>query len=85
VIAQIRQARGVVLQFHDERFFDRAEHAQEIGQIVRVRRAYVFGPVVYAVATIAALFQPVLSLVVNASLWLLWIGFGYHSTRQDVR
>jgi len=53
--------------------------------IVRVRRAYVFGPVVYAVATIAALFQPVLGLVVNASLWLLWIGFGYHSTRQDVR
>ena len=27
----------------------------------------------------------VLGLVVNASLWLLWIGFGYHSTRQDVR
>ncbi len=53
--------------------------------IVRIRRAYVFGPVVYAVATIAALFQPVLGLVVNASLWLLWIGFGYHSTRQDVR
>ena len=50
--------------------------------IARIRRAYVFGPVVYAVATIVALFQPVLGLVLNASLWLVWIRLGYRTTRE---
>ena len=42
----------------------------EIGgeTIARIRRAYVFGPVVYAVSTVVALFPPVLGLVLNASL-----------------
>lgn len=51
----------------------------------RIRRAYAFGPLVYAVATIVAFFQPVLGLVVNASLWLLWIGLCYHTTRESRR
>lgn len=56
----------------------------EIGgeTIAHIRRAYVFGPVVYAVSTVVALFPPVLGLVLNASLWLVWIRLCYHTTRE---
>ncbi len=50
--------------------------------IARVRRAYLAGPLVYAFATIVAFFRPVLGLLVNASLWLLWIRLCYHTTRE---
>ena len=50
--------------------------------IDRIRRAYVAGPVVYLVATLVALVQPVLGLVLNVSLWILWIRLCYHTTRE---
>jgi len=37
---------------------------------------------VYAVSTVVALFQPVLGLVLNASLWLVGIRLCYHTTRE---
>jgi len=37
---------------------------------------------VYAVATIVALVQPILGLVLNASLWLVWIRLYYHTRRE---
>jgi uncharacterized membrane protein len=50
--------------------------------IRRIRRAYMAGPLVYVIATLVALVQPVLGLTLNASLWLLWIRLCYHTTRE---
>jgi uncharacterized membrane protein len=50
--------------------------------IRRIRRAYMAGPLVYVLATLVALVQPVLGLTLNASLWLLWIRLCYHTTRE---
>ncbi|HEV2750623.1 MAG TPA: TMEM175 family protein [Gemmatimonadales bacterium] len=50
--------------------------------IERIRRAYVAGPIVYIVATLVALKQPVLGLALNASLWILWVRLGYRTTRE---
>ena len=48
--------------------------------VARIRKAYTAGPLVYAVATGVAFVQPLAGLVVNGSLWLLWIGLCYRST-----
>ncbi len=50
--------------------------------IERIQRAYVAGPLVYALSTLVALKQPVLGLALNASLWILWIRLGYRTTRE---
>jgi uncharacterized membrane protein len=50
--------------------------------IQRVRRAYLAGPLVYLVATLVALRQPLVGLALNASLWLLWIGLGYRAAAE---
>jgi uncharacterized membrane protein len=47
--------------------------------IAGVRKAYYSGLTVYLVATIVALFQPWLGLLINVSLWLVWIRLGYRS------
>ncbi|MGH7538920.1 MAG: TMEM175 family protein [Gemmatimonadales bacterium] len=47
--------------------------------IARIRRAYTAGPLVYVVATVVALVQPVVGLALNAALWLLWIRLCYHT------
>jgi uncharacterized membrane protein len=47
--------------------------------VASVRRAYYFGLVVYVTAAIVALFQPWIGLLLNASLWVLWIRVGYRS------
>ena len=57
----------------------------DAGTIGRIRRAYRAGPLVYAVATLVALIQPVLGLALNASLWLLWIRLCYHTRLEAVR
>jgi len=54
----------------------------DAGTIQRVRRAYLVGPLVYVVATLVALRQPLLGLALNASLWLLWIRLGYRETAE---
>jgi hypothetical protein len=44
------------------------------------------GPPVYVVATLVAMVQPALGLVLNASLWILWIRLCYrtaHETTQE--
>jgi uncharacterized membrane protein len=45
--------------------------------LATITKAYAAGPVVYAVATIVALYRPLLGLGINASLWLLWIRLCY--------
>lgn len=50
--------------------------------VARVRRAYVIGPIVYAVATAATFIHVALGLVLNTSLWILWIRLCYRSVRE---
>jgi len=54
----------------------------DAGTIQRIRRAYLVGPLVYVVATLVALRQPLLGLALNGSLWLLWIRLGYRETAE---
>jgi uncharacterized membrane protein len=50
--------------------------------VAGVRRAYFFGPLAYLLSTAVALVKPVLGLLVNVSLWILWIRLGYRSERE---
>jgi uncharacterized membrane protein len=54
----------------------------DVRTIGRIRRAYMAGAPVYAVATLVALVQPVLGLALNASLWLLWVRLSYYTTSE---
>ena len=54
----------------------------DVGTIGRIRRAYMAGAPVYAVATLVALVQPALGLALNASLWLLWVRLSYYTTSE---
>lgn len=47
--------------------------------VARVRKAYYLGLSVYVAAMLVALVQPWLGLLLNASLWILWIRLGYRS------
>jgi uncharacterized membrane protein len=47
--------------------------------VAGVRKAYYLGLAVYLVAMVVALFQPWLGLLLNLSLWALWIRLGYRS------
>ena len=49
--------------------------------IAKVRRAYFYGPLVYLTSTLVALVQPVIGLLINVSLWILWIRLGYREER----
>ena len=50
--------------------------------VAGVRKAYYGGLTVYLVATVVALFQPWVGLLLNVSLWILWIRLGYRSAVQ---
>ncbi len=50
--------------------------------VARIRQAYALGPLVYALATGAAFIHAVLGLVLNTSLWLLWIRLCYRSVHE---
>ena len=50
-------------------------------RIAKVRRAYFYGPLVYLTSTLVALVQPVIGLLINVSLWILWIRLGYREER----
>ena len=50
--------------------------------VARIRRAYAIGPIVYAAATAAAFVHVVLGLVLNTSLWILWIRLCYRSVQE---
>ena len=47
--------------------------------IAGVRRAYHLGLTVYVAAALLAFVQPWLGLLLNISLWILWIRLGYRS------
>ncbi|HET9383992.1 MAG TPA: TMEM175 family protein [Gemmatimonadales bacterium] len=47
--------------------------------IAGVRRAYYLGLTVYVAAALLAFVQPWLGLLLNVSLWVLWIRLGYRS------
>ena len=49
--------------------------------IAKVLRAYFYGPLVYLTSTLVALVQPVIGLLINVSLWILWIRLGYREER----
>jgi uncharacterized membrane protein len=51
--------------------------------VARVRKAYYAGPLVYLAATLVALVRPVLGLLINVSLWIVWVRLGYRSARID--
>jgi uncharacterized membrane protein len=50
----------------------------------RIRQAYVAGPVVYTAATLVAFFYAVPGLLLNTSLWLLWIRLCYRPGGRGV-
>ncbi len=50
--------------------------------LARVRLAYLFGPVVYAMATLLALWNAIAGLLLCASLWLLWTRLCYRPFRE---
>jgi len=45
--------------------------------VARIGRAYALGPVVYLVSTMVAFFWAVPGLLLNVSLWVLWMRLGY--------
>ena len=47
--------------------------------VSKVRRAYYFGVLVYVAATALAFIRPVLGLLLNVSLWGVWITLGYRA------
>jgi uncharacterized membrane protein len=49
--------------------------------VAKVRRAYFWGVSVYLLSTLVALVQPVVGLLINVSLWILWIRLGYRSEK----
>jgi len=53
--------------------------------VATVRKAYFWGPVVYLFSTGVALIRPTLGLLVNVSLWILWVRLGYRSERSATR
>jgi len=53
--------------------------------VARIRRAYTSGPLVYALSTVVALFQPTIGLLLNVSLWVLWVRLCYHTTAEAQR
>jgi uncharacterized membrane protein len=60
----------------------RAGHDIPSDRLDQIRLAYRSGPLVYAVATAAAWWHPALGLLLNASLWVLWLRLCY---REDAR
>jgi len=49
----------------------------------RIRRAYTLGPVVYAASTALAFFAAVPGLLLNVSLWVLWMRLCYRPARGE--
>lgn len=47
--------------------------------VAKVRRAYHFGITVYIAAALLALLQPAIGLLLNVSLWILWVRLGYRA------
>jgi uncharacterized membrane protein len=58
------------------------QHAVPRETVARIGRAYVLGPGVYALATGAAFYNAALGLLINLSLWILWIRLCYHSVKD---
>jgi uncharacterized membrane protein len=48
-------------------------------QLAGIRRAYRTAPMVYALSVVAAWWQPALGLLINASLWVVWVRLGYRA------
>ncbi len=53
--------------------------------VSNVRRAYYVGVMVYAAATVLAFIRPVLGLLLNISLWLVWIRLGYRAESSSAQ
>jgi uncharacterized membrane protein len=53
--------------------------------IAGVRKAYYAGVLVYLLAAIVALFQPIAGLLINVSLWIVWVRLGYRSEQTRDR
>jgi uncharacterized membrane protein len=51
--------------------------------IAGVRKAYYTGLTVYLAAMMLALVRPWLGLLLNASLWILWVRLGYRSNMRS--
>ena len=50
--------------------------------VSRIRLAYALGPLVYLLATGAVFLHVALGLVLNTSLWILWIRLCYRTGRE---
>jgi uncharacterized membrane protein len=53
--------------------------------VSNVRRAYSVGVLVYAAATGLAFIRPALGLLLNISLWVVWIRLGYRAESSSAR
>jgi len=53
--------------------------------VSNVRRAYYVGVLVYAAATGLAFVRPVLGLLLNISLWVVWIRLGYRAESSSAQ
>jgi len=51
--------------------------------VQRITRAYAAAPFVYAIAAAVAFQNAVAGLVINMSLWILWVRLCYRSSRPD--
>jgi uncharacterized membrane protein len=53
--------------------------------VSNVRRAYYVGVLVYGAATGLAFIRPVLGLLLNVSLWVVWIRLGYRAESSSAQ
>jgi uncharacterized membrane protein len=53
--------------------------------VSNVRRAYYVGVLVYAAATGLAFIRPALGLLVNISLWVVWVRLGYRAESSSAQ
>lgn len=56
--------------------------SQAVAEVVDMRRASLVGGAVYLGTTVLAGWQPIAALVINTSMWLLWIGMSLTAGRR---
>ncbi len=61
----------------------RLKHGAHVQAVGRLKRAYTIAPFVYAAATMVALYDAMIGLAINLSLWILWIRLCYRDSRPE--
>jgi len=61
----------------------RLRHGADAAIVRRISRAYATAPLIYGFATVVALYNVVVGLAINLSLWILWVLLCYRSSRPE--